>query len=140
MTLKITGEGEIGTLSGARGNLYVRIHVKDDPLFTRERDDILCDVDAPFAMAALGGTLEVPTLEGKARLTIPAGTAAGKIFRLRGKGFPSLNGYGHGDQLVRVNIQVPTHLSEKEKRLLEEFAKLRGDAAEPRKSFFDFLR
>lgn len=133
--LRISGEGE-GIRGGRTGDLYVVIHVKPDEVFNREGDDISCDVEIPFTQAALGAEIEVPTLDGpKVKMKIPQGTQSHKVFRLRGKGAISLHGYGRGDQLVRVIVKVPTQLSEKEKELLREFARLHGEEVKPKTIF-----
>jgi molecular chaperone DnaJ len=131
--IRIQGEGEAGEKGASPGDLYIVIHVRKDEVFERYGDDLLCEISLTFTHAALGGEVEVPTLEGKVKMKIPPGTQTGKIFRLRGKGMPNLHGYGKGDQHVRVIIQTPTKLSEKEKELLREFAKLRRENVNPEK-------
>ncbi len=120
--LRVTGEGEAGTRGGPSGDLYVVLHVGDHNLFEREGDDIICEVPLDFVIAAIGGTLEVPTVSGVAKLKIPAGTQSNSVFRLRGKGIPSLRGYGRGDQHVRVFIEVPKNISSEQKKKLLEFS------------------
>ena len=137
--LKVSGEGESGRKGGHAGNLYVLVAVKDHPLFERNGQDLHCEVEIPYTVACLGGEVEIATLLDKMKLKISAGTQSGKIFRMQGKGLPSIHGYGHGDQLVRVKIQVPTRLSDKEKKLLEELAKLRQEEA-GQKTFFDKVK
>ncbi len=142
--LKLTGEGGQGAKGGPNGDLYVAIAVKDHPLFQREDDNVVCEIPISFAQAALGCEIEVPTLDGKVSMKIPDGTQSGKIYRLRGKGIPSLQGYGRGDQLVIVKVETPTNLSGRQKELLEEFAKISGEDAHPMKKGFldkvmDFL-
>ena len=122
--LKIRGEGEAGTMGGGRGDLYVVIHVKQHPIFERAGNDILCEVPISFVQAALGDRIEVPTLDGKVSLKIPAGTQTNKMFRLRGKGMPNVHGYGRGDQLVRVVTETPTRLNDRQKKLLKEFGEM----------------
>ena len=131
--LKITGEGEAGERGGPRGNLYVRVVVKPHSVLTRQEQDLYCEMLIPFTVAALGGEVEVPTLDGAVRLKVPAGTPSGKIFRLREKGMPFLERDGRGDQMVRVEVEVPTRLSERERQLLEEWARQRKDSATPKK-------
>lgn len=123
--LKITGEGEQGPNGGVRGDLYVFIHIKKHPVFERHANDILNVVDISFALACLGGEIEVPTIMGKkAKMKIPQGTENGHVFRLKGNGIPYLGSYGRGDQLVKVNIMVPKKLTPRQKELLQEFAKI----------------
>ncbi len=136
--LRSSGSGEAGAAGGSAGDLYVVLTVKDHELFERQGDDLSCEIPIKFTLAAMGGTIEVPTLFGKASLKIPAGTQSGTTFRLRDKGMPSLRGGGHGDQLVRIHVEVPTSLTAEQRRLLEEFAKVGGDANEPTsRSFFE---
>ncbi len=124
--LKVTGEGEAGERGGSRGNLYVYVSVKPHAIFERAGKDLLLEAKIAIHQAALGTQIEVPTLDGKVRLKIPAGTQPGSVFRLKGKGLSDLRGYGGtGDELVRVNVEIPGHLSTEEKKLLEEFGKLR---------------
>jgi molecular chaperone DnaJ len=133
--LKVSGEGESGAKGGSRGNLYVYIHVKEHSFFKRVGNDLACDVKIDFHVAALGGEIEVPTLAGKVRLKIPAGTQPGRVFRLREKGFKDLRSYGVGDQLVHVTVEVPERLTAQEKKILEEFAKLQGNGKKKKKFF-----
>lgn len=131
MRLRVSGEGEAGHKGGPRGDLYVDIFVEAHEIFKRSGTDILCDVPISFVQAALGAEIEVPTLEGPAQLKIPAGTQTGKDFRLKGKGIPSLKGDGRGDEHVRVVVETPTHLTSKQKELLQQFAELSGEKAHP---------
>ena len=137
--MKITGEGESGRKGGSSGHLFVLINVKEHPVFERDGQDLYCEREIPYTVACLGGEVEIPTLTDKMQLKIPAGTQSGKVFRVQGKGMPGLHGQGHGDQMVRVKIQVPTKLSDQEKKLLEELAKTRGEHA-GQKSFFDKVK
>lgn len=125
--LRVAGEGEAGTRGGPRGDLYVYIHVQAHKIFKREGDDLICEMPISFVQAALGDELEVPTLEGGAKLKIPEGTQSGTVFRMKGKGVPNVSGHGRGDQHVVVKLVTPTKLSEKQKTLLKEFARLLGD-------------
>lgn len=135
--LKLTGEGEAGLYGGPRGDLYVVIHVQSHEIFERHRHDVVCDVPITFTQATLGAEIDVPTLNGKAKIKIPPGTQTGKMFRLRGKGFPNLHGRGTGDQLVRVFVETPSKLNSKQKKLLKEFADVTGDNSYPgREKFF----
>ena len=118
--------------------MYVVISVKEHELFERQGDNLQCEIPIKFTLATMGGSIEVPTLSGKAVLKIPAGTQSGTTFRLKDKGMPNLRGGRHGDQLVKVQVEVPTSLSAEQRKLLEEFAKISGDASEPTsKSFFE---
>ena len=108
------------------------------PSICKPKKSLICEIPISFAQAALGCEIEVPTLDGKVAMKIPDGTQSGKIYRLRGKGIPSLQGYGRGDQLVIVKVETPTNLNKKQKDLLEEFAKISGEDAHPmKKSFLD---
>jgi molecular chaperone DnaJ len=112
--------------------------VKEHELFERHGDDLFCEIPIKFTLATLGGSIEVPTLFGKASLKIPAATQSGTTFRLRSKGMPQLRGGGQGDQLVRVHVEVPTSLTAEQRKSLEEFARICGDADHPvAKSWFD---
>ena len=119
--IKLTGEGEHGANGGSSGDLYIVLRVKDHSLFERDGADIFCEVPINFSQATLGTDLEVPTLEGKARLKIPAGTQTHKIFRLKNQGIAHLRGGGRGDLHVRVVVETPTKLSGRQKELLKEF-------------------
>jgi molecular chaperone DnaJ len=125
--LRVSGEGEAGTRGGPRGDLYVYIHVQAHKIFKREGDDLICEMPISFVQAALGDEVEVPTLEGGAKLKIPEGTQSGTVFRMKGKGVPNVSGHGRGDQHVVVKLVTPTKLSEKQKTLLKDFARLLGD-------------
>jgi molecular chaperone DnaJ len=122
--LRLRGEGEAGDQGGPSGDLYVFLHVDDHNFFVRSGNDIACRVPISFVQAALGTTIEVPTLEEKEKLKIPKGTQNGKTFRLKGKGIPHIRGYGRGDQIVEVFVQIPTDLNRKQEELLREFEKL----------------
>jgi molecular chaperone DnaJ len=136
--LRSAGNGEAGAAGGAAGDLYIVLSVKEHELFERQGDDLFCEIPIKFTLATLGGAIEVPTLSGKASLKIPAGTQSGTTFRLRDKGMTRLRGGGHGDQLVRVHVEVPTSLAAEQRKLLEDFARVSGDAAEPTsRSFFE---
>jgi molecular chaperone DnaJ len=126
MQIRLSGEGEAGARGGPSGNLYVVVGVKSHPLFRREGNDLLLDLPISIVQAALGDEIEVPTLEGKAKLTIPPGTQFGKTFRIREQGVPQLRRNGRGDLLATVQIVVPTELSEKQKALLRELARTMG--------------
>jgi molecular chaperone DnaJ len=120
--LRLAGRGEGGVRGGPAGDLYVILHVKPHSFFQREGNDLYCEVPVPFDVAALGGDVEVPTLAGMARLRIDAETETGRVFRLRGKGAPSVEGHGYGDLNVKVVIEVPARLSSKQKKALKDFS------------------
>jgi molecular chaperone DnaJ len=121
--LRVSGEGEAGEKAGPSGDLFIRIHVMNHKIFEREGNDLHMDLPISFSIAALGGEVDVPTLEGKVNMKIPQGTQSNTVFRLKGKGIPSLRGYGTGDLKVRAIIDVPSKLSRRQKELLEEFDK-----------------
>jgi molecular chaperone DnaJ len=136
--LRSAGNGEAGLRGGPHGDLYVVLHVKKHSIFQRDGDDLLCEVPVSFVQAALGAELPVPTLDGPASLKIPAGTQPGTMFRLKGKGVKTVQGYGHGDLHVRINVEVPTHLSSTQKVKLQEFAALCNGKESPiSQTFFD---
>ncbi len=126
--LRVEGEGEAGTRGGPNGDLYVVIHVRSHDTFERKGNDIAMGTKISFAQAALGTEISVPTLDGKAKLKIPEGTQPGTIFRIKNKGITNLNGYGNGDQYVRVDVEVPSKLTKRQRELLEEF-----DSTAPKK-------
>lgn len=118
--IKLYGEGEAGVKGGPPGDLYVFVFVRPHPIFKREEQDIYLETKISFVLAALGGEIEVPTLDGNVKLKIPAGTQPGTVFRLKGKGIPHLRGHSRGDEYIKVNITVPTRLAERQKKLLQE--------------------
>ena len=120
--LRVSGKGEGGLRGGPAGDLYVILHVREHSIFERQGADLACSIPVPPDIAALGGDIAVPTPDGIATLKLPHGTPNGKVFRLRGKGMPSLNGSGAGDLHVRIAIEVPTRLSSSQKRLLQSFS------------------
>ena len=124
--LRMAGQGEAGTNGGPAGDLYVVFHVREHEFFERDGDDIYCEMPITFVQAALGDEIEVPTLHGKVKLKIPAGTQTGTKFRLKGKGVPNVRGYGVGDQHILVRILTPTKLTDKQKQLLREFSDVSG--------------
>lgn len=136
--LRSSGNGEAGVRGAASGDLYVVIHIREHAVFSRDDDDLFCEIPVPFVTAALGGEIRVPTLDGKASLKIPAGTQSGTVFKLRGKGMPHLRGGNHGQLLVRVAVEVPTKLGAEQRRKLQEFAESCGDQNTPiTKSFLE---
>lgn len=139
--LKLRSEGETPPAGGVPGDLYILIQVKEHPLFKRQDHTVICDIPISFPQAALGTEIEVPTLEGKIKLKVPAGTQSGNVFRLRGKGIVSLNTGGRGDQLVRVMVEIPRKLTARQRELLEEFARLDGEDVNPMsKGFFEKVK
>jgi len=135
--LRIRGEGEAGTQG--RGDLYVAIEVRSHSIFQRHNNDILTEKTISLSKAILGGEIEISTLNGKVSMKIPAGTQSGKIFRLKEKGIPDVHGRGIGDELVRVNVEIPTHLTSEQRRLIEEFARLSGEDIN-KESFTDKIK
>jgi molecular chaperone DnaJ len=142
MRLKMSGYGDAGQAGGPPGDLYVFIHVETHEIFEREGNDILLDLPISFAEAALGCKKEVPSLMNHTcRITIPEGTQNEKTFRVKGEGFPNVHGHGKGDLLVRIFVETPTHLSDKQKELLQEFSALEGPNNLPqRKGFLDKIK
>lgn len=139
--LKLRGEGEAGQKGGPAGDLYVVLRVRDHALFTREGNDIVCDVPISFTQAALGTEIDVPTLHGKVKMKIPPGTQSGSVFRLKNKGVPDVRGYGQGDHMVRAILETPKKLTAKQREMLEEFARMSGEEVHPiSKGFFDKVR
>lgn len=126
--LRIKGKGEAGIRGGSPGDLYVVLHVRPNDVFQREDLDIFIELPIPFDVATLGGEIEVPTIHGYAKLKIPAGTESGTVFRLRGKGITGIHGYRDGDQHVSILIDIPAHLSHKQKKLLHEFSNTLADS------------
>ena len=119
--IRLAGEGEHGVNGGPPGDLYVQIQLKAHPVFQRSHDDLHCEMPISFATAALGGEIEIPTLDGAAKLKIPSETQSGKVFRLRGKGIKGVRSHVHGDLLCHVVVETPVNLTERQKELLREF-------------------
>jgi molecular chaperone DnaJ len=140
MRLRISEEGEAGEQGGPQGDLFVRVHVQEHEIFQRRGNDLYTEIPISFVMATLGGEVSVPTLTGKATMKIPEGTQTNTIFKLRSKGLHSIQGYGVGDQHVRVVVQTPSKLSKKQKELLVKFGKEGGDKVEEKKGFFSKLK
>jgi molecular chaperone DnaJ len=139
--LKLRGEGESGGHGGPAGDLYVILQVREHPLFVREGTDIVCEVPLSFAQAALGTEIDVPTLDGPAKVKVPAGTQSGHVFRLKGRGVADLTGYGRGDELVRILVETPRKISARQRELLEEFARISGEEVHPlSKSFLEKVK
>jgi molecular chaperone DnaJ len=139
--LRMVGEGEVGSNGGPPGDLYITILVKPHEYFKRDEDDLVCELPITFAQAALGDEVVVPTLEGKAKLKIPAGTQTGTEFRMHGKGIPHLRGHGQGDLRVKAKVVTPTKLNEEQKAALRYFNRLYGaDVSEQNENFFDKVK
>ncbi|OIO37325.1 MAG: molecular chaperone DnaJ [Candidatus Omnitrophica bacterium CG1_02_49_10] len=134
--LRIRGEGEAGRGGGERGDLYVLINVKEHEIFKRHNNDIICDVPVSFSMAALGGEVDVPTLNGNVKMKVPAGTQGGKVFRVKGRGVKDVHGYGRGDEFVRIVVETPTNLTREQKRLLQQLADANGADTYPLSKLF----
>ncbi len=124
--LRIRGEGEPGERGGPSGDLFVFIYVEPHDFFSREGDEILCQIPISFPQAALGAEMEIPTLNGKKKISIPKGTESGEILRIKGEGFPKLKGYGRGDQLVQVIVKTPKNLTKRQEEILREFEEVSG--------------
>lgn len=141
MQLSVGGMGNYGPGGGHAGDLIVLIEGIEHEELTRDVNNVIYHLWLSFPQAALGASVEVPTLEGKARIKIDAGTQSGKVLRLKGKGFPDLNGYGHGDQLIQVNVFVPTRLNSEEKELLQQLQENKHFKPDHKdKNFFDRMR
>lgn len=139
--LRVAHEGEAGMRGGPQGDLYVYIFVKPHKLFVREGNDVICEVPISFVQAILGDEIEVPTLEGRVKFRIEEGTQSGTIFRLRNKGIPHLRGNSRGDQHVKVKVVTPKNLTEKQRELLKEFARISGEDINPeQKGFFKKMK
>ena len=136
-TISIRGQGHAGKNGGPAGDLLITITVRPHELFRREGTSVLCEAPITFAQAVLGAELEIPTIDGKVKYTLPEGTQSGTTFRLKGKGIPSLNGRGRGDQYVTVYIETPRNLNKEQKEALKKFADTMGDNNyEEQKKFF----
>jgi molecular chaperone DnaJ len=141
MQLRLQGEGEAAPRGGPRGDLYVEIHVRQHALFRRSGEDVLLEIPVGFAQAALGAEIEVPTLKGRSTLAIPKGTQPGTVLRMRGLGLPRLDGYGVGNQMVRIAVEVPAKLSKAQEELLRRYAELEAQQVGTRqKGFWDKVR
>lgn len=125
--MPLRAEGDLGTKGGPRGDVVVVLRVQPHEIFKRDGNDVFCDIEISFAQATLGAEITVPTLDGKVSYKIPEGTPSGKTFRLKGKGIQNLNGYGRGDQYVRVNVVIPTKLNDKQRDALKVFANSMGE-------------
>ncbi|HEY5761976.1 MAG TPA: molecular chaperone DnaJ [Rhodocyclaceae bacterium] len=142
--IRLAGEGEHGVNGGPAGDLYVQIHLKPHPVFTRDHNDLHCEMPVSFTTAALGGEIEIPTLDGAAKLRIPAETQSGRAFRLRGKGIKGVRNQAYGDLMCHVVVETPVNLTERQRELLRELDELNSHDAErhnPRaKSWMDKVK
>jgi molecular chaperone DnaJ len=138
--IRLAGEGEPGTLGGPQGNLYLLISVQAHKFFKRRENDILLNLDINVAQAALGAEIEVPTVDGKEKLKIPAGTQPGKVFTLKARGVPYIRKSGRGDQRVIINVEIPSRMSKEQRELFEKLAATLGTTVKPKeKGFLDWL-
>ena len=139
--LRSSGNGEAGLRGGPPGDLYVVLHVRPHEIFQRDGDDLLCQVPVSLVQATLGDEIEVPTLNGKAVIKIPAGTQPATLFRVKGKGIKNVQGYGHGDLHVKIDVEVPTHLTSEQRAKFQEFAALCSGKETPKShSFFEMAK
>ena len=139
--IRLAGEGQPGANGGPNGNLYLEVQVRPHQFFQRKGDDILLNLNINVAQATLGSDIEIPTVDGTTKLNIPAGTQPGKVFTVRGKGAPHVRSGGRGDQLVMINVQVPTHLTPEQRKLFEQLAASLGSEVNPQdKSLWDVLK
>ena len=137
-TLRVRGEGCAGFNGGEKGDLMVTVRVRSHPVFTRQGQNVYCEMPITFTQAACGAELEVPTIDGKVRYSIDEGTQTGTTFRLRGKGIPFVNGKGRGDEFVTVVVETPTRLNREQKDLLRKLEDSASDNSHPkRKKFFE---
>lgn len=140
-SIQLRGQGNAGVNGGPSGDLLVTVSIRPHPVFTRDGSNVICEIPISFAQAALGDLLQVPTIDGRIEYKIPEGTQTGTVFRMKGKGIQNVNGRGRGDQFVRVNIEVPKNLSEKQKRLLRDFEEnTTDDNQSQRKGFWDKVK
>jgi len=139
--IRLSGEGQPGVNGGPRGNLYIEIKVKPHKFFKRRKDDVLLNLNINVAQATLGAEIKIPTLYGDEKLNIPSGTQPGKVFKLRHKGVPHLRGSGSGDQLVIINVDIPSRLTSSQRQLFEQLAETLGSEVLPQeRSFLDILK
>jgi len=136
----LKGEGEYGERGGPPGDLFVVIHVEPHDIFQRDGDDIFVQVPISFATAALGGEIEVPTLNGSKTIRISKGTQPGQIFKLKGEGIPHLNGRGRGSEIVQVTVHVPEKLTKEQEVILRQFDELEVQQAEDKEPWWKFTR
>jgi molecular chaperone DnaJ len=138
--IRLAGEGEPGTLGGPQGSLYLLLAVQPHKFFKRRENDILLNLDINLAQAVLGADVEVPTVDGSSKLKIPAGTQPGKVFTLKSRGVPYLRKSGRGDEMVVINVDMPTRLTKEQRELFEKLAATLGTTVKPKeKGFLDWL-
>jgi molecular chaperone DnaJ len=143
--MRLTGEGEAGSLGGPPGDLYVVLQVEEHPFFKRRDEDIYCEIPITFPQAALGDEIKVPTIDGAEKLTLPEGTQTGTVFKIKGKGIVRLRGHGRGNQLVSVTVVTPKRLNKEQKRLYRKLKEstppitIDPENAEQDKSFIEKL-
>ena len=136
-TISLRGQGNAGKNGGRAGDLHITVTVRPHEIFRREGNSVLCEAPITFVQAALGAEMEIPTIDGKVKYTIPEGTQSGTVFRLRGKGIPNLNGKGRGDQFVTVYVETPRNLTSEQREALKKFGETLGENNyEERKGFF----
>jgi molecular chaperone DnaJ len=139
--IRLGGEGQPGINGGPKGNLYLEVRVKPHKFFKRRNDDVMVDVNINITQAALGAEVVLPTVDGETKLQVPSGTQPGKVFTLKGKGIPHVRGGGRGDQLVIVNVEIPSHLNKEQKKLLEELGQTLGTEVKPQeRGFFETIK
>lgn len=140
-SIQLRGQGGAGSNGGSAGDVIVTISIRPHPIFKREGTDVLCEIPISFAQAALGDTLQVPTIDGKVEYIVPEGTQPATVFRLRNKGIQNVNGRGRGDQYVKVNVEIPRNLTSKQKELLREFeATTTDENLHQKKTFWDKVK
>jgi len=138
--LRIRGEGEEGERGGPPGDLFLFIYVESDDFFSRQGDDIICQIPISFPQAALGTEIEVPTLNAKKNLTIPKGIESGEILKMKGEGFPKIRGYGRGDEIVQVIVKTPKNLTKKHEEILKEFEEMSRKTGRAEDGWKSFLK
>jgi molecular chaperone DnaJ len=138
--IRLAGEGEPGTLGGPQGNLYLLLAVKSHKFFKRRENDIILNLDINLAQAVLGAEVDIPTVDGTAKLKIPAGTQPGKVFTIKARGVPYLRKSGRGDQMVLINVDIPSKLTKEQRELFEKLAATLGTTVKPKeKGFLDWV-
>ena len=141
ISVRVRGEGCVGANGGPNGDLLVEISIKRHPFFSRDGANVLCEVPVSFTQAALGADIEVPTLDGRVKMTVPEGTQTGTVLRLRGKGIPYVRSKNRGDQLVTIVVETPTRLTKEQKDLLRKLEETGKDSAQPKiKGFFEKVK